>query len=541
MTRIAILLLSVLACPALAQDLFEIIASNPLDMLGDTVARAGDVDGDGVPDIAVGAWLADANGNNSGTVTVYSGATQAVLLTAHGNPEEAYGTAAASAGDWNGDGFDDIAVGGPWFSGPAGESGRAQVLSGADAAVLFEVSGGGLGTPVFGASVSLAGDVDADGVLDLVVGATNDHGGGTNTGAARVYSGASGVELYAWFGQASNSQEGSAVAAAGDVDGDGFDDVVVGSVNGASGVTKPGRVTLRSGADGSIIHVWNGNQGDRLGVDVDGGSDLDGDGVPDIVAGASMADGNGFTLNTGEVIAWSGASGNVLQRWKGAGNGDDFGGEVVLAGDVDGDGRGDVLVGALGAPNGGCAYAFSGSDGALLTARTGTPLTLFGRGVSAVGDLDGDGLPDLLAGASSGPGNLGRVRAFTGLGGSINSYGEGCVGSNGKSPLLALFGSTFVGDEHVLTLTRAPASSSLAMLFLGLDAVSLPVAGGCELLVDPVLVALPLPLSDGQLTLSGELPPAAAGAGSIVLQVFVQDLGLPTGFTTSNGVELVFP
>ncbi|MDA0668050.1 MAG: hypothetical protein O3A50_09780, partial [Planctomycetota bacterium] len=151
---------------------------------------------------------------------------------------------------------------------------------------------------LLGFSVSGAGDVDGDGFDDLIVGALwADPGGLTEAGSAFVYSGATGSLIWQFDGQASADQLGRSVSGAGDVDGDGFDDVIVGA-HGADpgGLSDAGSAFVYSGATGSLIWQFDGQaSSDILGISVSGAGDVDGDGFDDVIVGAPSADPGGVS------------------------------------------------------------------------------------------------------------------------------------------------------------------------------------------------------------------------------------------------------
>ena len=128
------------------------------------------------------------------------------------------GRSVSGAGDVNGDGFDDLIVG---FRG-------ARVFSGADGSIIYTFHGDSAGDQ-FGYSVSGAGDVNGDGFDDLIVGAQGDDNNGTTSGSARVLSGVDGSILYTFNGDSASDWFGNSVSGAGDVDGDGYADLIVGA------------------------------------------------------------------------------------------------------------------------------------------------------------------------------------------------------------------------------------------------------------------------------------------------------------------------
>ena len=248
-------------------------------------------------------------------------------------------------------------------------AGRAYVFSGANGGLIYRKDGSGTFVgPGLGRSVSGAGDVDGDGFSDFIFGAPNTMSSltGFSAGRAYVYSGADGSVIRSVTG-ANGARLGSSVSGAGDVDGDGFSDYIAGAPSTNLGA---GSAFLYSGADGSVIHRINGaGGGDSLGSSVSGVGDVNGDGVPDFVVGAPFAD--DFGTDAGAAYVVSGATGLAIHELGGSQVSDHFGTSVAAAGDVNGDGTPDIVIGAPLADPGnrtdaGSAYVYSGADGLLI-------------------------------------------------------------------------------------------------------------------------------------------------------------------------------
>ncbi|HKB17007.1 MAG TPA: integrin alpha, partial [Planctomycetota bacterium] len=427
--------------------------------LGWAVASAGDVDGDAVPDLLLGAALSGPHGR----VNVISGASGGLLLGLIGlGWDDGFGAAVASVGDVNGDGVPDVAVGAPHsgllFGIPLSGNGPGSVtlFSGADGAVLFTVAGT-FPDEGLGGSVSGTGDVDGDGVPDLIVGAPGaDPGGILNAGAARILSGANGAVLRAFDGTAPWDQFGASVAGAGDLDGDGFGDVLVGAPFALfAGWSDAGLAQVFSGGSGAILFTLSatsiGNA--ELGTSVAGSEDLNGDGVPDLLVGAPEAFGAPGLSQAGQVRAYSGATGALLLTLTGGASSEHLGGSVAAAGDVDGDGVPDIVAGApeafvpLGVFNtAGRARVFSGASGAPLFSFAGTdPDENLGWSVAGAGDLNGDGASEFLVGAPFASLGLlgtngGRVSLHSGATGAALSVFDGNVDGERSGFALAVAG-----------------------------------------------------------------------------------------------------
>jgi len=380
-----------------------------VDELGYSVSGAGDVDSDGFDDLIVGAIAADPGGLSfAGSAFVFSGADGSQLFRFDGSAAgDLLGFSVSGAGDVDGDGFADLIVG-ALLADPSGlnNAGSAFVFSGADGSQLFRFDGAAADDRL-GFSVSGAGDVDGDGFADLIIGAYfADPNGISQAGSAFVFSGADGSQLFRFDGSAASDLLGNSVSGAGDVDGDGFADLIVGAFAAdPGGLADAGSAFVFSGADGSQLFRFDGSAAsDLLGNSVSGAGDVDGDGFADLIVGARQADPNGLG-NAGSAFVFSGADGSQLFRFDGAAADDLLGWSVSGAGDVDGDGFADLIVGAwLADPGGlrdaGSAFVFSGADGSQLFRFDGQASSDFlGFSVSGAGDVDSDGFADLIVGA----------------------------------------------------------------------------------------------------------------------------------------------
>ena len=397
---------------------------------GYSVANAGDVNGDGYADVIVGAPLFDNGQTDEGRVLFYSGTPtglSAITWFAESNQISAkFGASVSSAGDVNSDGYADIIVGAPLYDGGQADEGRVFVWFGSAAGL------GANGTPAnadwwkesdqagaqYGASVASAGDINTDGYGDIIIGAPLYDNGNTDEGRAYLYKGsATGpAAAPAWTAQGSqdNAQFGFSVASAGDVNADGYGDAIVGTRLYDNDQTDEGRASVFLGTSSTLLPTasWTA-EGDQdntqFGYSVAGAGDVNGDGYSDVVVGAPYYD-NGQT-DEGRAYGFHGsASGpNVAPAWTQEVNQADanFGYCVAGAGDVNGDGYADVVAGAPyydnGQTNEGRAYAFHGSASGLgsvaWTAESDEVDAFYGCSVSTAGDTNGDGYADIITGA----------------------------------------------------------------------------------------------------------------------------------------------
>ncbi len=390
------LLLLLAAAPAAlrGQDRLAWIQGRRGDLLGTSITALGDLDGDGVPDWAVGAVQAFVSGRPSpGYVQIVSGRTGEALRTLEGaSDHDDFGVALAGVGDVDRDGHADLLVGARFDDAAGPGHGAARLYSGRTGELLATFAGDG-SLDEFGFAVSGVGDVDRDGFPDLLVGSPRDDTHAADAGSVFVFSGKDRSTLHAFTGAAAGEMFGFAVAGIGDVDQDGHGDFAVGAPQ--AGPSQEGEVQVFSGKTGRMLYVIQGAAaGDGLGMAVSGAGDLDGDGVPDLLVGAPRAD---------LAYAYSGASGEPILTLEGPAPASRFGAALAGVGDLDGDGVGDLAVGAprddRGGSNSGSVTIYSGNSGTELAVLLGGAGERLGSSVAGLGDLDGDGSPEVAAGA----------------------------------------------------------------------------------------------------------------------------------------------
>lgn len=493
----------------------EWVALEGVSSFGTAVSARGDLDGDGVRDLVVSAWTTAPGAG----VYAYSGATNALLwFVPAAAYSEKFGIALEHAGDIDLDGRADVLVGAPREPHDSGY-GAVHVLSGADGSSLRIVTSSGDFAHYdaeFGSALAGAADVDGDGIPDLAVGAPGAGVPSARVGAAIVYSGANGSVLRQYSGSIHKQQLGTSLAfletdgdaraelaiaslvlqstpdagavaihsgvanavlttipapvptkafgramcAIGDIDGDGADDLAIGSPFHSQAAATNKNVYLVSGANGAILFSF-GESPDQLGSELAGGDDIDGDGIPDVLAGDPTATIDGVT-NVGRAHAISGATGLEIWNYSDVTTGGMIGSAVAMIGDLRGDGRAESVVAA--------------------------PLDEIGFVTS------------------------GRVRALSTVEcGSVSHYGAACDDDFFFTPSLNLVGCPHSGATiSMIVETSLPTTG---LLVLGTQQAALPLPSGCTLHVALPLVVIgpfPIPGFGTGFELTGALPDMAA-------------------------------
>jgi hypothetical protein len=412
---------------------------------GISVATAGDVNGDGYSDVVIGARFLSNGQPAEGRAYVYLGSNIGLASgpdwLVESNQDSAYfGYSVATAGDVDDDGFDDVLVGAYEYTNGEEAEGAAFLYSGSPdqlsvtPAWSFEGNQPGAWT---GISVATAGDVNGDRYSDVLVGAAAFDNGEASEGRALLFLGSKGGlgTTPAWSAEGHQSYAffGISLGTAGDVNGDGYDDVLIGSALYDNGENNEGRAFLYLGsASGlSATPAWTAesNQAEaRFGWSVGTAGDINGDGYADVIIGALEHDGN--MMDEGRAFVFHGSATGLapLPNWIAMGDqaGANFGYPVATAGDVNGDGFADVVIGAYlydrGQTDEGAVFLYLGSATGLTgsaewTADGNQSRCEFGLSTATAGDVNGDGVSDLVVGApahDNGQINEGRVVVYHG-------------------------------------------------------------------------------------------------------------------------------
>ena len=462
---------------------------------GQTVAGAGDVNGDGFADTLIAAPAYNSGQTDEGSTFVYLGsgmiqtlqysdAAKVYLLSTQASSR--FGASIAGAGDVNGDGLSDVIVGAPDYDSGQADEGAAFIFHGTGDAAFLDQDGAvteleaNEASASFGFSVDGAGDVNGDGYADVIVGAPSYVGGDGFEGSAFVFLGsASGVSdgnPATAAAELASDQDGArfgwAVAGVGDVNGDGYGDVGVSAPDDTIDQSGEGAVYLFHGGVAGIPDGGPGNANTRLesnelapvigrgadfGDSLDGAGDVNGDGFADVIVGAPLFDAG--QSDEGAALIWHGAGAGIpnggpasaATRLEGNASAENLGFSVAGANDVNADGFADVIVGS---PAVNRAYVFHGSGTGVPNgdpASADTSLTRavaaqFGYSVAGVGDVDGDGYPEVFVGSpGSGSDSNAQALAYNGGPDGVETTPYGVISESQLSSSLVRLGYDVAG------------------------------------------------------------------------------------------------
>jgi len=453
---------------------------------GKSVGTAGDVNGDGYSDVIIGAPNYDNDTEtDEGEAFVYYGSSTGLgpngtpgnadwkhAPDAYNLPDSNFGYSVSTAGDTNGDGYSDIIVG---ASGYATQRGMVWVFLGSSTGLAAEYDTyflGEVSPDKFGASVACAGDLNGDGYSDVIVGAQlYDGASGDDDGKVYIFKGSTdglpslgfAADKADWTEEGTQLNEffGSSVGPAGDIDGDGYSDIIIGAqgYDDLVGVTydNVGRASVYYGSLADSLESepsWDldgENNSANLGCSVSSAGDVNADGYMDVIVGADMHT-NNYTWEGRATVFHGSANGLAASpAWyiDGGQSIASLGCSVSSAGDVNGDGYSDVIVGDRGHNGHGAAFAFYGSSSGLVASNhlpsdadwfvegDGTIDCNLGSSVASIGDVNGDGYDDVIVGASAYTRDFNRVGAAWVYLGSAQGLGQ--------TPVWTLYGDMVSG------------------------------------------------------------------------------------------------
>ncbi len=327
---------------------------------------------------------------------------QSLVLIRNGQLQSGnFGVACDAAGTIDAGNIPDFVVGASRTTPNQQSAGTGTAHSGSDGAVLYEYNGN-TQSQFLGFAVAGLGDLNADGRGDFAICTPNEDLGASNAGRARIYSGVSGNQMYSFIGVNAQDNLGFSVDGAGFVNGDGRPDIIVGVPGDDTNGNAPGAAIVYSGLNGQVLYTFRGTvPGASFGASVSKAGDVDNDGRDDVMVGTPFETG---ATTRGRVVVYSGRTGNELYTFLGSMDDVGYGGALAGPGDLNGDGHAELVVGARAATvngiAGGAVYVYSGIDGSVLyTIGADSPGSALGLALGDGGDADGDGTPDFVIGA----------------------------------------------------------------------------------------------------------------------------------------------
>lgn len=440
------------------------------------LASAGDVNGDGYADVIIGANSYDNGQTDEGKAYLYYGAASGLSAvpawTAEGNQEGAlFGHVVASAGDVNNDGYSDVIVASPGYSNGQSGEGRVFVYYGSANGLPATANWTGESDKAdayYGNSAASAGDVNKDGYSDIIIGAPYYSSSLFKPQTGRVYvyygsaSGLSGTASWTKDGASAYNMLGFSASAAGDVNKDGCSDVIVSAPGYGSGQTYEGIAYLYLGKSTGLqtTAAWNYESNrDTIGFGfcVSPAGDINNDGYADVIVG--VPDYSNGQAGEGAAYIFCGQSSGLSSapNWFKESNIEksSFGYSVASAGDVNHDGYNDILIGSPNYANGniveGAAYLFYGTASGLSSTagwmvESNQDSASLGYCVASAGDINKDGIKDILIGAPAYNGGTARE------GEAFVYYGS----NNGPLPVeLLSFSAELRGRDVVLKWVTA--------------------------------------------------------------------------------------
>jgi hypothetical protein len=398
---------------------------------GGAVAGIGDVDNDTYEDIIIGAPKYLVAGERSGSAFIYLGGgggvkdvVQRQLIPPNGISGSLFGAAVAAAGDVNGDGYDDVIVGAPYHHEVNGHEGAVYVYHGGLGGLTQTPAWSKIGPGndiQFGYAVSSAGDVNHDGFDDILVGAPFYGSNSSSEGAVYLFlgseTGLSTEPAWIYEGGQAGATLGWIVTGIGNInpDVDDYDDIAISAPGYDDEDSDEGLVMVFLGTATGLqaVPVWSVpgvEMGERFGSAVDGAGDVDGNGYLDLIVGARGYDGDQTDIGAAYLFSNSAAGLSTTASWMVSSDQDfsGFGISVAGLGDVNQDGYGDVAVGAYRYTDDqreeGCVFAYRGSPIGLESspnwmAGGDKADAWFGNSISSAGDVNYDGKNDLIVGA----------------------------------------------------------------------------------------------------------------------------------------------